>query len=167
MTMEFLKCPLGCANGACWKVCDQGLFVLTLILNPFEGLAAFRPQASMNHFECNRLFCIVSHRIPLPITCLMYQWQMYTQMILQHPTNTSSAVENAEHLKLVSLVFCHYLTSTGPFTKWPGEQAEYKISIGRFTFLYNHTLSHTFTGQWPYCCVEDVLRALGVLGCMH
>ena len=46
---------------ACWEACGQGLFVLMLILNPFEDLAAFGPQAGLNHSECNRLLHTVCH----------------------------------------------------------------------------------------------------------
>ena len=68
---------------------------------------------------------------------------MYTWMVLQHPTNTSSGAERAEHLKLVSSVFYHYLASTGPFSKWPGEQAEYKIQlVGLLSHVIIHYLIH-------------------------
>jgi hypothetical protein len=35
-----------------WKDCDQPLFLLALILNPFEKLACFGPKAGLNHFSC-------------------------------------------------------------------------------------------------------------------
>jgi hypothetical protein len=38
-----------------WKDCDQPLFLLAVILNPFEGLSCFGEQAGMNHFKCNNL----------------------------------------------------------------------------------------------------------------
>jgi hypothetical protein len=38
-----------------WKDCDQPLFLLALILNPFEGLSHFGPNANLNHFKCNNL----------------------------------------------------------------------------------------------------------------
>jgi hypothetical protein len=38
-----------------WKGCDQPLFLLALILNPFEGLTCFGNQAGLNHFKCNSL----------------------------------------------------------------------------------------------------------------
>jgi hypothetical protein len=42
-----------------WKDCDQPLFVLALILNPFEGLSCFGVQAGLNHFKCNSLLISV------------------------------------------------------------------------------------------------------------
>jgi hypothetical protein len=38
-----------------WKDCDQPLFLLTLILNPFEGLSAFGQKAGMDHFNYKML----------------------------------------------------------------------------------------------------------------
>lgn len=38
-----------------WKDCDQPLFILALILNPFKGLSCFGDKAGMNHFKCNTL----------------------------------------------------------------------------------------------------------------
>ena len=38
-----------------WKDCDQPLFLLVLILNPFKGLTAFGEKAAMDHFKCNML----------------------------------------------------------------------------------------------------------------
>jgi len=47
-----------------WKDCDQSLFLLAVILNPFEGLSCFREQAGMNHFKYNNL------RIQVFVHCL-------------------------------------------------------------------------------------------------
>ncbi|KAJ6533403.1 hypothetical protein DFH09DRAFT_1325710 [Mycena vulgaris] len=38
-----------------WKDCDQPLFLLALILNPFEQLSCFGPNAGLNHFNCLEL----------------------------------------------------------------------------------------------------------------
>ena len=42
-----------------WKDSDQPLFLLALILNPFEGLLAFGPRADLSHFKCNGLLMSV------------------------------------------------------------------------------------------------------------
>ncbi|KAJ7042281.1 hypothetical protein C8F04DRAFT_1295245 [Mycena alexandri] len=34
-----------------WKDCDQPLFLVALILNPFEGLSCFGPRAKFDHFK--------------------------------------------------------------------------------------------------------------------
>ncbi|KAJ6624052.1 hypothetical protein B0H10DRAFT_1943534 [Mycena sp. CBHHK59/15] len=36
----------------CWKDCDQPLFLLALILNPYEQLSCFGPKTGLNHFNC-------------------------------------------------------------------------------------------------------------------
>ena len=38
-----------------WKDCDQPIFLLSLILNPFEKLSCFGPNAKMDHFRCGNL----------------------------------------------------------------------------------------------------------------
>ena len=42
-----------------WKDCDQELFLLALILNPYEQLSCFGPQANLNHFKCNNILLSV------------------------------------------------------------------------------------------------------------
>ncbi|KAJ6552527.1 hypothetical protein B0H10DRAFT_1968382 [Mycena sp. CBHHK59/15] len=42
-----------------WKDCDQPLFLLTLILNPFEQLSCFSPKAALNHFNCLDLLVLL------------------------------------------------------------------------------------------------------------
>lgn len=42
-----------------WKACDQPLFILALILNPYEGLSRFGSHANLNHFKCNNLLLSV------------------------------------------------------------------------------------------------------------
>ena len=46
-----------------WNDCDQPLFLLALILNPFKGLSAFGLQADLSHFKCNGLLMSVRHCI--------------------------------------------------------------------------------------------------------
>ena len=52
----------------CWKDCDQLLFILALILNPFECLLCFREKAEMNHFKCNSLLILV--RVLYLLSCI-------------------------------------------------------------------------------------------------
>jgi hypothetical protein len=46
-----------------WKSCDQPLFMLALILNPYEGLSCFGSTANLNHFKCHNL--LISVRVVL------------------------------------------------------------------------------------------------------
>jgi hypothetical protein len=50
-----------------WKACDQPLFILALILNPFEGLSAFGSLANLNNFKCNTLLIQVCVCPDMPI----------------------------------------------------------------------------------------------------
>jgi hypothetical protein len=43
-----------------WKDCDQPVFLLALILNPFEALSCFGPKANFNQFKCLDLVITVS-----------------------------------------------------------------------------------------------------------
>ena len=36
-----------------WKDCDQQIFILALVLNPFEGLSRFGESAGLNHIKLN------------------------------------------------------------------------------------------------------------------
>ncbi|KAJ7664159.1 hypothetical protein B0H17DRAFT_1211425 [Mycena rosella] len=41
-----------------WKDCDQPAFLLALILNPFEKLPCFGPNANLNHLKCRNLLIL-------------------------------------------------------------------------------------------------------------
>lgn len=36
-----------------WKDCDQQIFILALVLNPFKGLSRFGDSAGLNHIKLN------------------------------------------------------------------------------------------------------------------
>ena len=42
-----------------WKDCNQALFLLALILNPFQMLACFGPQSNLNQFKALNLLLYV------------------------------------------------------------------------------------------------------------
>lgn len=42
-----------------WKDCDQPVFLLALILNPFEKLSRFGPNANLNQLKCRNLLLLV------------------------------------------------------------------------------------------------------------
>lgn len=43
-----------------WKDCDQQLFILALVLNPFEGLSRFGESARLDHLKLNGMILRVS-----------------------------------------------------------------------------------------------------------
>lgn len=44
-----------------WKACDQPLFLLALILNPYEMLSRFGTHARLNHIVCSNLLVSVCY----------------------------------------------------------------------------------------------------------
>lgn len=42
-----------------WKDCDQSVFLIALILNPFEKLSCFGPNANLNQLKCRNLLILV------------------------------------------------------------------------------------------------------------
>jgi hypothetical protein len=44
----------------CWSDCDQPLFLLALILNPWEKLSRFGEKANLDHFKITDLIILVS-----------------------------------------------------------------------------------------------------------
>lgn len=44
-----------------WKDCDQQIFILALVFNPFESLSHFGPSAGLNHLKLNGMVLRVSH----------------------------------------------------------------------------------------------------------
>ena len=50
----------------CWKVLDQPMFVLALILNPFKGILHFGEKAAISPFTLNLILLEVSSlQVPL------------------------------------------------------------------------------------------------------
>ncbi|KAJ6471331.1 ribonuclease H-like domain-containing protein [Mycena sanguinolenta] len=45
-----------------WKDCDQSVFLLALILNPFEKLSCFGPNANLNQIKCRNMLLMVYRR---------------------------------------------------------------------------------------------------------
>ncbi|KAJ7175140.1 ribonuclease H-like domain-containing protein [Mycena crocata] len=96
-----------------WKDCDQPLFLLALILNPFERLSCFGPEAGLNHF--NTLDLLVS---------------MYQRM-KSRPDNTDTAAERSVKEKALSAAFFKYLSGTGAFANWIGNEEMFEERMGR------------------------------------
>jgi hypothetical protein len=57
-----------------WKDCDQSLFILALILNPYEGLSAFGENAGLNAFNLHEMLIIVGY-------LLLHSLKPYPQVI--------------------------------------------------------------------------------------
>ncbi|KAJ7253812.1 ribonuclease H-like domain-containing protein [Mycena rebaudengoi] len=83
-----------------WKDCDQPLFLLALILNPFEQLSCFGPKAALNHFNC------------LDLVVSMYK------RLNKRPHNTDTAQQRRTKELQLSAAFLKYLSHTGVFSGW-------------------------------------------------
>ncbi|KAJ7238694.1 hypothetical protein C8J57DRAFT_1478615 [Mycena rebaudengoi] len=98
-----------------WNDCDQPLFSLTLILNPFEQLSCFGPKAGLNHFNC--LDLIISDSCILLMKVKMYQ------RMKSRPDNTDTPIErSAKEDKL---------SCTGTFADWEGHATGFENRMGR------------------------------------
>ncbi|KAJ6626317.1 hypothetical protein B0H10DRAFT_2211206 [Mycena sp. CBHHK59/15] len=89
-----------------WKDCDQLVFLLALILNPFEKLSCFGPNANLNQLKC-RGFLIA----------------LYLRM-KGRPDNPDTADEKAAKENTLSQAFMQYLSGTGDFADFDAEDWE-------------------------------------------
>ena len=115
-----------------WKDCDQPLFLLALILNPFEGLSCFGEKAGMNHFKCNNLLIAVCD---LHSTLHELHSQSISQMyrrMQDQPSNQDTPDVQLQKEQAISTAFMRYLTSVGPFASWKDEQAEWEILMASY-----------------------------------
>ncbi|KAJ6467375.1 ribonuclease H-like domain-containing protein [Mycena sanguinolenta] len=88
-----------------WKDCDQPAFLLALILNPFERLSCFGPNANLNQFKCRNLLILLYRRVN------------------SRPDNEDTPETRTVKEKEVSKAFMQYLSGTGDFadfnqTEW-------------------------------------------------
>jgi hypothetical protein len=112
-----------------WKDCDQPLFLLALIPNPFEQLSCFGPKANLNHFDCLDLLVSVKHsRSSLcdhgADFCFVLL-QMYQRMN-SRPDNKDTPAERKAKQDQLSTAFLQYLSGTGPFTGWKEAKAKFE-----------------------------------------
>ncbi|KAJ6629071.1 ribonuclease H-like domain-containing protein [Mycena sp. CBHHK59/15] len=80
-----------------WKDCDQSVFLLALILNPFEKLSCFGPNANLNQIKCRNMLLMVYRRVR------------------SRPDNKDTPAERDVKEKAVSKAFMQYLAGTGDF----------------------------------------------------
>ncbi|KAJ6618888.1 hypothetical protein B0H10DRAFT_1218947 [Mycena sp. CBHHK59/15] len=91
-----------------WKACDQPVFLLALILNPFEMLSCFGPNAGLNHFKCSKLLLSLYQRMK------------------NRPDNTDTPEQRVAKEREVSKAFLQYLSGTGEFTDWADDRESWR-----------------------------------------
>ncbi|KAJ7105348.1 ribonuclease H-like domain-containing protein, partial [Mycena epipterygia] len=87
-----------------WKDCDQPVFLLALILNPFEKLSCFGPNANLNQLKCRNLLIVQYRRIK------------------SRPDNEDTPEEKKTKEAAVSKAFMQYLSGTGDFVDFDVEE---------------------------------------------
>ncbi|KAJ7576622.1 ribonuclease H-like domain-containing protein [Mycena floridula] len=108
-----------------WKDCDQILFLLCLILNPFEGLSCFGPNANMDFFECSDLLL-----------------SLYRHM-MDNPANTDTDDERIEKECQVTNALMLYLQGTGPFARWRDRKDRFEETMGKDPIAAWHAFGGT------------------------
>ncbi|KAJ7502351.1 ribonuclease H-like domain-containing protein [Mycena galericulata] len=89
-----------------WNDCDQPVFLLALILNPFERLSCFGPDANLNQLKCRNLLILLYRRMN------------------SRPDNEDSAEQKQVKEDAVSKAFMQYLAGTSDFTDFDAEDWE-------------------------------------------
>ncbi|KAF9461681.1 hypothetical protein BDZ94DRAFT_1263077, partial [Collybia nuda] len=115
-----------------WKACDQPVFILALILNPYEGLSRFGSHANLNHFKCNNLLLSV-HCFQFHFqwsTDNLVHWQLYHRMKAQ-PSNDDTSEMKSYKERMLSQAFMNYLAGSGPFANWEAERAGFEEIMGK------------------------------------
>ncbi|KAJ6607529.1 hypothetical protein B0H10DRAFT_2439527 [Mycena sp. CBHHK59/15] len=85
---------------------DESVFLIALILNPFEKLSCFGPNANLNQLKCRNLLISVYHRIN------------------DRPDNKDTAGDRKAKENKVSKAFMQYLSGTGDFSDFNAEEWE-------------------------------------------
>ncbi|KZP22974.1 hypothetical protein FIBSPDRAFT_737980 [Athelia psychrophila] len=92
----------------CWKDCDQQIFILALVLNPFEGLTRFGDSAGLNHIKLNGM--------------------VLRERLCGRPDNLDGPELRGQKERAVSAAFFHFLAMTGPFASWRDEAADFPVN---------------------------------------
>ena len=121
-----------------WKDCEQPVFLLALILNPFEGLSCFGPDANLNHFKCNSILVSVS-------TCVLVRFglsslQLYCRMV-ERPENQDIAQVRKQKEQALSKAFLHYLAASSHFPCWKDEREEFEKMMVWINFCLSSILN--------------------------
>ncbi|KAF5366422.1 hypothetical protein D9758_009786 [Tetrapyrgos nigripes] len=99
-----------------WKSFDQHLLIAALILNPYEHLDHFGPDANANPFGLNSLISELYKKYanrPVPDS-------------LDPDEVNDLGEERRKCLQSVSTAVTHYLAMTGPFQHWPEQHASWE-----------------------------------------
>ncbi|KAJ7190100.1 ribonuclease H-like domain-containing protein [Mycena pura] len=103
-----------------WKDCDQIVFILALVLNPFEKLSCFGPNANLNQLKCLNFLILLYRRMS------------------DRPDNLDTPMQRKVHETAVSKAFMQYISGhPDPIRVWEAlsgsshlrELSEFAITI--------------------------------------
>jgi hypothetical protein len=117
-----------------WKDYDQMLFLLMLILNPWEEVSCFGHNANLDHFKITDLAVQVMMHSLKPSSFLTH-YQMYRRLALRPDFNGNAGAE-----KMVGKAMGDYLAGVGCFQAWDAHRKSGNImtidEVCRVWFLY-------------------------------
>ncbi|KAF8221706.1 hypothetical protein L208DRAFT_1382148 [Tricholoma matsutake] len=108
-----------------WKALDQPMFVLALVLNPFQGISHFGDKAAISPFTLNTILLETYHRVhsrPPKIPHTEDEQDKYESMKLQKEKEVSEA-------------FLSYLSSKGVFEDWEKNKQSFQSVHGENPFM--------------------------------
>ncbi|KAF5354536.1 hypothetical protein D9758_011245 [Tetrapyrgos nigripes] len=109
-----------------WKSFDQHLLIAALILNPYERLDHFGPDANANPFGLNSLISELYKKYanrPVPDS-------------LDLDEVNDLGEERRKCLQSISTAVTHYLAMTGPFQHWPEQRASWEAIHGNDPIIF-------------------------------
>ncbi|KAG6858187.1 hypothetical protein C0995_001975 [Termitomyces sp. Mi166 len=99
-----------------WKALDQPMFVLALVLNPFERLSRFGDKAAVSQFTLHTILLETYHRVrshPPKNSCSPDEQATYDE-------------EKEKKERSISEAFFSYLAGKGAFADWEQNKAAFK-----------------------------------------
>ncbi|KAJ7258428.1 ribonuclease H-like domain-containing protein, partial [Mycena haematopus] len=96
-----------------WKDCDQPLFLVSSILNPWEGLSCFGPLAKFDHFKATALV-----------------GEVYTR-VMSYPGNPDTPQQRQLKERSVAQNMFEYLSCTNGFQNFEDGRDQFQQTMGK------------------------------------
>ncbi|KAI4293644.1 hypothetical protein K525DRAFT_176946, partial [Schizophyllum commune Loenen D] len=96
-----------------WKDADQPVYMVALMMNPFEGLSRFGPHAGLDPISCHSMVITLYRRL------------------MNRPDNEDSPAMRQKKENELGKAFLAYLGGTGKFKMWRGAKDVFESVHGR------------------------------------
>ncbi|KAF8190313.1 ribonuclease H-like domain-containing protein [Mycena galopus ATCC 62051] len=96
-----------------WKDCDQPLFLVSLIVHPWEGLSCFGPLAKFDHIKATALVV-----------------ETYTR-VMSYPGNPDTPQQRLSKERNVSQTMFEYLSCTNGFQNFEDARDQFERAMGK------------------------------------